>query len=304
MAENKKSSRQDAVEDFLWYLQAERRLATNTLDAYRGDLEQWRGAGMDLAAAPPPDSELVSILESFEGAGHKESTRARRTAALRAFAKYRSLSDPEWESVLRRLPAAASATLLPRALDLQEMESLLDFDPSGDLNRLRDRALLELLYASGLRVSEAITLTWAHVDERRGLLKVMGKGKKERWVPFTDRAGEWLFRYRDTAWAHWSEGLPKRIAETVFLSRRRRPLTRMGVWKLLRARALECGVDGVHPHVLRHSFATHLLKGGADVRAVQMLLGHASLGATERYLKLRDEDLQELFRRHHPSYAR
>jgi len=290
-----------AFDAFRWYLAGERRLARNTVEGYLNDLRTWSAAGLELeSASPPEESAVQTAYAKFSEEGLKSSTLSRRSATLRAFVKYRALAHPDWEKALPYLPPARSELKLPKALSVMDVRQLLDFDPGADKAALRNRALLELLYAAGLRVSEAAALTWAQVDERRGLLKVHGKGDKERFVPFTERAAEWLFRYRDRAWSTWSEGLTRRQAETVFLSSRRKGLTRMAIWKILHKRALVAGLKHVHPHVLRHSFATHLLQGGADVRVVQVLLGHSSLDTTERYLKVTDRELKSLFEKHHP----
>lgn len=290
-----------AFDGFRWYLAGERRLAQNTVDAYLNDLRAWSSAGVDLEAGDPPTEAGVQAgYAAFSEAGLRTATLARRAATLRAFVKYRALGRPAWEEALAFLPPSRAELKLPKAFSVAEVRTLLDFDPGTDATALRNRALLELMYAAGLRVTEATTLTWAQVDERRGLLRVRGKGDKERFVPFTERAGEWLRRYREQVWPEWAEGLPKRQAETVFLSARRKGLTRMAVWKLLRQRALVAGLRHLHPHVLRHSFATHLLQGGADVRVVQLLLGHSSLDTTERYLKITDNELKTLFEKHHP----
>ncbi len=291
------------IEDFEWFLSGERRLAKNTAASYRYDLGAWTGAGLDFSRPEPPTSaEFLKALELFDGEGLRATTLNRRLATFRAFVKFRALARPDWEDLLKEVPTAKNELRLPKALGVDQVQALLEFegsDPSPQ-NALRNRALLELIYAAGLRVSEAIELTWPQIDERRGLLRVMGKGQKERLVPVTERAFQWLKAYREEVWPAWSDPRSRRYAEVVFLSARRKPLTRMAVWKILAKRALAAGLDHVHPHVLRHSFATHLLQGGADVRAVQLLLGHQSLNTTERYLKVTDDELLGLFRNHHP----
>ena len=289
-----------ALEDFSWYLSAERRLSPNTVSGYENDLRAWMGAGIDLGGGEAPTPTLLREgLAQFENLGLSRATLARRIASLRLLARYRALQHPSWDSVLEHLPAGKGDDAFPKALSIAEIEQLLNFDPV-DANGMRNKALLELLYASGLRVSEALGLTWSQIDERASLVKVLGKGNKERMVPFTERTHAWLYRYRDQVWATWNEGAPKKFAGFVFLSTRKRPLSRMGLWKILKLRALEAGLDHVHPHVLRHSFATHLLQGGADVRFVQLLLGHESLNTTERYLKIADDELRKVFAEFHP----
>lgn len=289
-------------ESFRWFLQSERRLSGHTVSGYLSDLERWTQAGLSLKedAAPPSPQQMREALKAFEKKAPRSSTLARRSAALRMYCRFRSLQDPTWNELLNEIPESRGEPPWPKALDLEEVETLLDFDPGRDPEMLRNRALLELLYASGLRVSEAIALEMGAVFLPQGLVRIVGKGSKERMVPFSTRAGKWLKSYLEGPRVEWAAQAPRSASSYVFLSRRLKPLTRMAVWKILHRRALLCSLEGVHPHVLRHSFATHLLKGGADIRFVQALLGHASLSTTERYIRIADEELLELFRRCHP----
>ncbi len=289
-------------EDFFWYMGAEKRLSKNTVSAYVSDLHAWKAAGLNLGlTAVPPVEDLQRVLEVFSKNNLAPATLARRTAALRLFVHFQSLKEPLWESLLAELPRGGSIDALPLALSVEEIERFLNFDvsPTKPL-QLRNKALLELMYASGLRVTEAVELCWAGVDFRGGLLRFSGKGGRERIVPFTERAGSWLEKYREEVWPLWSKNLPKKYADTVFLGPRRRGLSRMGLWKIIHKRSLEAGLQHVHPHILRHSFATHLLKGGTDIRYVQALLGHATLGTTERYLKVSEQELTKIFAEIHP----
>ncbi len=296
---------EDVLDDFLWYLQGERRFAKNTVEAYRGDLLLWRDCGFDLAKLDPPDQEnYQKIIEAFSDLPMASSTRARRLASFRLYLRYRALLSPAREAAWLRLlaltPKIREELPFPKALSLGELEKFLDFPVEGESEKLRNRAIFEILYASGLRISEALSLRWEQVRREDELILVHGKGSRERWVPTSPRALDWLFRYRNEAWEAWASISPRKYRDHIFLSRRGAPLSRMGAWKLFHARSLESGVDDVHPHVLRHSFATHLLQGGADVRAVQLLLGHQSLATTERYLKISDQELKKLFAEFHP----
>jgi integrase/recombinase XerD len=290
------------LEDFLWYLQGEKRLAPNSLSAYRSDLRSWEAAGLGLFAGDIPSREgLIAVLKKFETQDFKSSTLSRRVASLRAFVRFRSLLDLRWEELLEELPTPSEELPFPKALSRQEVEALLNFDPAFDARLLRNRALLELIYASGLRVSEALGLTWSAVEPGRRILRVLGKGSKERFVPYSERAAEWLERYHEQVWPQWQAKALKKHRDSIFLSHLSKPLTRMAVWKIIQKRSLESGVETlVHPHMLRHSFATHLLQGGADVRVVQLLLGHSSLNTTERYLKITDSELRQVFDEFHP----
>jgi integrase/recombinase XerD len=293
------------LEDFIWYLQGEKRFSKNTVESYRFDLKFWMGLGLDPEALGPPTPEdFDQMLDRFSSTDLAPASRSRRISSLRLFIRYRSLlaaqHADEWLHRLSLTPKIREEVPLPKSLALSQIENFLDFDPAADLSLLRDRALFEVIYASGLRISEALGLTWSVVRFSEELLLVQGKGSKERWVPSSRRALNWLQRFREQAWEGWSEGAPRKFRDHVFLSARGSPLTRMGAWKAFHRRSLISGIDDVHPHVLRHSFATHLLQGGADVRAVQMLLGHQSLTTTERYLKIDDQELKKLFAEFHP----
>jgi integrase/recombinase XerD len=291
------------LDDFLWYLQGEKRLASNSLAAYRSDLRVWKDAGLKVFDTTAPTREdLLAVLEKFNEEAIKSSTLARRTASLRSYVRFRALFEAaSWEALLAELPAPREDLPFPKALSLEEIEQFLGFDPGPDPRLLRNRALLEIIYASGLRVSEALGLNWSAVDPEQRVLRVLGKGSKERFVPYSQRAAQWLERYRGRAWPDWQSKALKKHRDTVFLSHLSKPLTRMAAWKILQKRSLEAGLDlQVHPHMLRHSFATHLLQGGADVRVVQLLLGHSSLNTTERYLKISDSELRQVFDEFHP----
>lgn len=291
----------ETFDDFIWYLSAERRLSENTVDSYRHDLKQWISFLPDLKSAPT-SSELIHALSLMRNLGKAKATEARSRAALRHYAKFRSLSDPSWSRVLEEVPASQGEAKFPKALELSEIQAFLNFEPhaASDPEVFRDKALLELLYASGLRVSEAISLRWADIHFDDGWLRVIGKGDSERLVPVSERALKWLLLYQNAVKELWHSSAATVSREVVFLSRRRRPLTRMGVWKIVRRRGLSVQMDELHPHVLRHSFATHLIRGGADVRVVQILLGHRTLSATERYLKISDREVFKLFTEFHP----
>ena len=297
----KTPTNQPALEDFRAYMDGERRLSPNTVESYLSDLYFWNAAGIDLNLSHSPGTATFrASLKKIAEDNLSEATIARRSAALRLFIKFKSMQNSSWNELLDEVPSGRLSAQFPKALSVDEIETLLNFEVSGDPRKLRNRAIFELMYASGLRVSEVTELRWTSVDERAGVLRVLGKGSKERMVPFSERAGVWLKKYREEAWPSWAEGATRKDADKVFLSHLKKGLSRMGVWKMLHQRALKAGIEGAHPHVLRHSFATHLLQGGADVRFVQLLLGHQSLNTTERYLKIADEELIKLFEEFHP----
>lgn len=295
-----------ALEDFLWYLQSEKKMSPATISAYKSDLNSWQQEGFDWSAPNCVDkSILADAIEKLNIKGLKESTMARRMASLRSMIRFRNLMQPSWSQLLDLLPPAREEAPLPKALSVEQIKNFLNIEIDGlggpsRMRALRNRALLELLYASGLRVSEIAALAWQNIDEDQGVLRIIGKGNKERFVPYSERAFGWVEKYRDEARQDWADSAPHKYKDLVFLSHRSKGLTRMAIWKIVHRRALECGLDDIHPHVLRHSFATHLLQGGADIRIVQALLGHSSLNTTERYLKIDDSELQKVFETLHP----
>lgn len=294
-------------DDFSVFLRSEKRLSPHTVTSYSFDLQAWIAKGLDVVASHPPTSQWIAetLKEFLDSEKLLPSSIARRQASLRSFVRYKSLSQADWERVLKYLPSGKAQDSWPEARPLEEIEQFLDFEPQTfEKEKLRNKALLELMYASGLRVSEAISIEWSQIDERAMIARIFGKGQKERLVPFTERAWLWLELYRKTVWGSWSEGAKRADSKKVFLSHLKKPLSRMGVWKILQKRSLEAGIDHLHPHVLRHSFATHLIEGGADVRFVQAMLGHGSINTTERYLKVADKELVTMVEKYHPLFQK
>lgn len=298
----------ERIEDFLWFLEAEKKFSTATRGAYRSDLQTWQDLGLRVfGERVPGKQQVLSALQKLETRNYAPSTVARKVAALRSYCRYRALVDSveSWLDLSLLLPPLREDLPFPKALSLQELEEFLEIDPNEGseikrMQKLRNRALLEIVYSSGLRISEALELRWSDIDEEQEVLKIFGKGGKQRFVPYSARAWRWLSQYRDQVWSEWSKRAPKKEKDVVFLSHLKKRLTRMAAWKIISKRGLECGIDSMHPHVLRHSFATHLLQAGADVRTVQALVGHNSLNTTERYLKIDDSSLQKAFRTLHP----
>ena len=290
-----------AIERFIDAIWAEHGLSAATLDAYRRDLQglaRHRGslAGIDREA-------LFDYLAMRTRAGYSARSNARLLSSLRAYFGFcmrrgERIDDP---TALLRPPKLPR--LLPKALSEAEIEALLaapDIDtPAG----LRDRAMLELMYACGLRVSELVGLPATAVNLRQGVLRVMGKGSKERLVPLGEESRHWLQRWMAEARPAMSRALrdPSK-ATALFVDGKGLPLTRQAFWALVKRSAAAAGIDPgrISPHGLRHSFATHLLNHGADLRALQMLLGHSSLSTTQIYTLVAREHLRSLHARHHP----
>jgi integrase/recombinase XerD len=306
--------RLDAALDFyLQHLRVERALSANTVMAYGRDL------GKLLAYA---ESENVAEIEAIDlgvvsgwiremsRAGLGPRSTARHLSAARGLCKFLMR-----EGVLRADPTELAARprfgrKLPRALGENEMLSLIEAPPTDTLRGLRDRAMLSLMYAAGLRVSELVGLTRGDVDRARGIVSALGKGKKRRLVPLGEVALEHLTEYlaaREADLADKAERVGKRAARTtagsqlLFPSPRGGKLTRQAFWKIVGRTARGAGIRGhVHPHQLRHSFATHLLSGGADLRSVQTLLGHASVSTTEIYTHVSQDRVRQAYRKAHP----
>jgi integrase/recombinase XerD len=287
------------VEGFLALLAARR--APRTVEAYRRDLDA-------LAAylGKPPSKATLEELERYTAQlradGLAPATIARRTAAARSFFKHLQLLGIRDDNPAAGVRLPRRPRQLPKTLSPGEAERLIDAAKGTQPRALRDQALVELLYGAGLRVSEAVGLDRAGVDLEGRLVRVVGKGDKERVVPIGRPAVEALRRYL----AKGRPFLDRRHRPELFLNARGGPLTRAGAFLILRALAEKAGLDPrrVHPHLLRHSFATHLLEGGADLRSVQEMLGHADLSTTELYTHVTDRRRRELYYRAHPHARR
>jgi integrase/recombinase XerD len=292
------------VLDFLSYLELERGLSRNTLDAYRTDLQQYGSylAAHDLEAltAGPADiSEFLAELATGNGgAGYSSATVHRKAACLRSFYKQLRRDELIGDDPTAALSAPRRAKKLPQVLNYAEVQKLLAAPRGDEPTALRDRALLEAMYASGLRASETIGLELGDVDLHEGVLRTRGKGGKERLVPLGRKAIAAISSYL-------RGGRPKLIGERhearLFVNFRGGPLSRQGLYKIVQRNAREAGLAGqMSPHTLRHSFATHLLAGGCDLRAVQEMLGHADIATTQMYTHLSGERLKQVYFESHP----
>jgi integrase/recombinase XerD len=280
---------------------AEQGLARLTQDGYRRDLEalaRWlAGRGSRLLAADR--ATLYAFLAERTGEGYSARSNARLLSALRSFYGQQArvgtiAADPSALLESPKLPRP-----LPKALSESDVEALLGAPDVAVPLGLRDRAMLELMYATGLRVSELVGLPTGAVNLRQGVLRVTGKGGKDRLVPLGEEAQHWLERYLDES---RPVVLGRRSAPTLFVGARGGGLSRQLFWRAVKRHALAAGIDAsrVTPHGLRHSFATHLLNRGADLRALQLLLGHSSLSTTQIYTLVAKEGLKRLHERHHP----
>jgi integrase/recombinase XerD len=289
----------DAFCDQVWLQDG---LAASSLASYRRDLTAWaawlaRDAHKEMLAAERTD------VESFLAAQFRDKAKAssinRRLSSVRRFYRLHVRQGTLLADPTLRVRSPKTPRRLPKSLSEMQVETLLNAPDVNTTLGLRDRAMLETLYATGLRVSELVGLTMAQVSLDMGVVRVLGKGSKERLVPMGEEAIDWIKRYLTGARTTLA-GEAK--SDAIFLTARRGPLTRQAFWQLIKRYALVAGIarSMLSPHTLRHAFATHLLNHGADLRVVQMLLGHSDITTTTIYTHVARERLKQLHRRHHP----
>jgi integrase/recombinase XerD len=289
----------DAFCDQVWL---EDGLAASSLSSYRRDLNAWadwlqRNADKTLDGAQRTDVE--AFLAAQFRAKAKATSIGRRLSSLRRFYRMQVRQGGISADPTLRVRAPKLPRRLPKSLSEAQVNELLDTPDTRTTLGLRDRAMLETLYATGMRVSELVGLKHAQLSLHAGVVRVMGKGSKERLVPLGEEAIDWLMRYLKTARPALAGDA---TTDAVFLTARRRPLSRQGFWLLIKRHALKAGIAGktLSPHTLRHAFATHLLNHGADLRVVQLLLGHSDITTTTIYTHVARERLKQLHARHHP----
>ncbi len=288
------------IDRFLDAMWSEQGLSQNTLAAYGADLRvlhRWLGKqGRTLENARKGD--LLAFISSRAAGGIHVRTLSRQLSTARRFYGYLMR-----EGLISRDPSGQIANPrmgrpLPHTLSESEVERLLDAPPLDNPLGIRDRCMLEVLYATGLRVSELVNLALGQVSLASGVLRVRGKGSKERLTPLGEEAADWLRKFMDHA---RPDILGDRVSDALFPTRRGKAMTRQAFWQRLRKHSAAAGVtEHVTPHSLRHAFATHLLDHGADLRVVQLLLGHSSLSTTQIYTQVARKRLRDLHRRHHP----
>ncbi|MDH5332168.1 MAG: site-specific tyrosine recombinase XerD [Aquincola sp.] len=289
------------IDRFLDALWIEDGLAANTLAAYRRDLAlyaAWLAArGGTTSVESSRESDLLAYIAARH-AGSRATSANRRLTVFKRFFRWALREKLADADPTLRLRNARQPLRVPKTLSEAQVEALL---AAPDVERplgLRDRAMLELLYACGLRVTELVTLKTVQLGLAEGCLRVTGKGSKERLVPFGEEAHRWLQHYLDAARGDILDG---QASDALFVTARGGAMTRQMFWKRIKAHAVKAGIDSpLSPHTLRHAFATHLLNHGADLRAVQMLLGHADISTTTIYTHVARERLRALHARHHP----
>ncbi|MBX2867067.1 MAG: site-specific tyrosine recombinase XerD [Acidiferrobacterales bacterium] len=290
---------QEKLDEFLDAIWLQAGLSDNTLASYRQDLKHFSQYLhlQELNLMSIQRADLRDYLE-FRGQDGSRRTVSRSLSTLKRFYRFWVAEGALELDPSADMTAPQVAKSLPKTLSEQEVERLISApDISEDLG-LRDRAMLETLYATGLRVSELVGLTMSEIDLVAGYCRVFGKGSKERLVPLGEQAIDWVDRYLDEARASL---LANRHSDALFLTRRASAMSRQGFWQNIKRYALMAGISqSLSPHTLRHAFATHLLNHGADLRSVQMLLGHSSLSTTQIYTHVANARLQTLHQKHHP----
>lgn len=291
----------DGVTAYLRHLEVERRAATNTLEAYRRDLARLTAFAEQHATRVDRlgRADLEELIRDAMAQGLSPTSAARLVAAVRGFFRFLRVTGRLSENPADDLRAPRLFSGLPHFLSLEDVDALIATPDVSTPRGLRDRALIETLYATGLRVSELVDLRLTDVRLTEGYVQCLGKGRKQRIVPLGDEAANWVQRYQEDARRTLLRG---RASPFLFVNARGGSrLTRLGVWKLLKDYGRRAGVRAqISPHVLRHSFATHLLERGADLRAIQTMLGHADVSTTQIYTHVLEARLRQVYDRFHP----
>ncbi|WHY75948.1 site-specific tyrosine recombinase XerD [Neobacillus sp. WH10] len=294
---------EDQLKDFMDYLIIEKGLAKNTIVSYERDLKSYLHYLKNVESIQSLNDvqrvHIIHFLSFLKDQGKSAKTLARHIASVRAFHQFllRKKATDQDPSVLIETPKLERA--MPKVLSLQEVEILLDAPNLSDHFGKRDKAMLELLYATGIRVSELIGLDIENIHLTMGFVRCNGSGNKERIIPIGKTASEAIKHYLDYGRPHFTTG--KHRDDALFLNHQGHRLTRQGFWKILKKLAKEAGIDKeLTPHTLRHSFATHLLENGADLRAVQEMLGHADISTTQIYTNVTKTRLKDVYSKFHP----
>jgi len=292
-----------AIAAFLTHVRVEKGLSPNTVSAYRSDLLKFDefGKKKKLTVESVTRDDLVDFLASLYRQKLESRTVARNLVTMRNFFRFALLQELRTEDPSLNLESPKIRRSLPGYLRLEEVEKLLAQPDEKQPAGLRDRAMLEVLYSTGLRVSELVGLRVMDMDRAAGCVRCIGKGDKERIVPIGRKAIALVERYLRDARPKLLGNAKQQNVSTLFINRRGGPLSRVGVWKILSAYGRQAGMrTGLTPHMLRHSFATHLLERGADLRSVQLMLGHSDISTTQIYTHVVEERLKQIYKAHHP----
>ncbi|HMF56347.1 MAG TPA: site-specific tyrosine recombinase XerD [Pyrinomonadaceae bacterium] len=289
--------KRDLVREFLAYIQVERGLSANSLESYGRDLARLNSFAESLGKRADELSrpDLRQWIAQLSREGLAPSSVSRAVSAARGFFRFLMIDGHIKEHPAENLDTPQRMAYLPRFMTEDEVNRLLEAPDASRAEGIRDRAMLELMYATGLRVSEMISLRMSDVNFESGLITCRGKGSKERRVPLGKSAIHWLEQYRGVRARMGHETRPQ-----IFLTSMGKRLTRQNAWSILKRHAESAGLKNISPHTLRHSFATHLLQRGADSRSVQALLGHSDISTTQIYTHITDNQLRSTYDRHHP----
>ncbi len=291
----------DYLKDFLTYLTVEKGLSKNTIESYRFDLRKFQDSllSKDKGLTSFTKADIVDFIEILRGEDYSMSSICRLLSAIKGLCRYLLLEDIIKEDPSESLQSPKKWERLPKSLSISEVRSFLDSSSSSnppDPIMVRDHVMFELLYSAGLRVSELVSLKIEDINFEAGFLRVIGKGSKERIVPLHIRSVEAVKKYISL---QRPEILKQKRSPYLFITRRGRPMTRQRFWQTIKSLGGKLGIE-LSPHTMRHSFATHLLEGGADLRSLQKMLGHADIATTQIYTKVTAERLKKVYSKHHP----
>ncbi len=290
----------DVLQNFLTYLAAEKGLSRNTVEAYRFDLMKFQGflRSAEKEFVPFTRNDVVDFIERLREENCALSSICRVISSIKGLCKYLIIEHMVKEDPTETLQSPRKWDRLPKALSFNEVKSLLEQGAAGkahDPLAVRDSVMIELLYSSGLRVSELILLKLEDMNSEAGFLRVIGKGSKERIVPVSMRALDKIKKYISV---ERMEILKRRRSPYLFVTRRGGPMTRQRFWQTIKQTGRRLGIK-ISPHTMRHSFATHLLEGGADLRSLQKMLGHSDISTTQIYTKVTTDRLKQVYTKHH-----
>lgn len=294
---------QEALAEYIIYLKIERGLSANTVTSYKRDIEKYLTFLTEKKITQLDEVsrfEILDFLQTLRQSGAADNSIIRMISSLRKFHQYLKRESIVSDDPMQLIDTPKKASTLPKAISPQAVEQLLEAPDTTTPLGVRDRTILELMYATGLRISELVNLKLSDMHLTMGFIQTMGKGEKERIIPLGEIASQWLDHYLDGARVYLQDQSAE-TSEYVFLNSRGKSLSRQGVWKKVKQLALEAGIDqNVTPHTLRHSFATHLLENGADLRMVQELLGHADISTTQIYTHITKTRLKQVYSDYHP----
>lgn len=288
------------VDSFLSALRLEKGLSENTIKAYSNDCQdfnKWLFSNKRYRAVAATEADIENYLKHLRIIGLSNSSINRKLSSLKHFFNYLSKTKLLKSNPVMNISGPKNSKVLPKSLSIIDVNSLIEAPDCSNFIGLRDRAMIELMYATGVRISELINLEYSNIDLNRSLIKVMGKGEKERMIPFGDDALTWLINYIEFR----RKNNLSLNSRDFFISQQGKKITRQAFWHRIKIYLKVSGLSmDVSPHTLRHAFATHLLNNGADLRSVQMLLGHSDLSTTQIYTHIAKQRLSDMVKQHHP----